>query len=261
MITTASRLRIACLGGIYEPQIFNAAEAAPGFMSPFFSHHSIDRLLSNTLTSSSSSQQSMTYSSLASIQASASSFQTIDIFLTNTWPPAITHFSQTFSQDPQMATAALGAPPLDDVIQKIKPRYHFSAGSGPQAQHPRFWEREPYIWDDEKGRISRFISLGPFGGEPPAGKKQRVHLYLSFCVFANTLFSGFMPSVFHQTMQPNLHLVRQMRPKTLSWGMELGFTNGHWIRMEVRISSSGMFSTPKRKTVFVRPSIGIWFRA
>lgn len=175
MVTTASRLRIACLGGIYEPQIFSTAEAAPGFMSPFFSHHTIDRLLSNTLASSSSQQSQKTYSSLASIQASASASQLIDIVLTNTWPSCVTNFSQTPFLDTQRETAAIGAPPLDDVIRKTKPRYHFAAGSGPQAQLPRFWEREPYVWDDEQGRISRFISLGPFGGEAPAGKKQRVH--------------------------------------------------------------------------------------
>lgn len=37
-----------------------------------------------------------------------------------------------------------------------------------------FWEREPYVWDDEAGRVSRFVSLGAFGGEPVSGKKQRV---------------------------------------------------------------------------------------
>jgi hypothetical protein len=74
--------------------------------------------------------------------------------------------------------AAIGAPPLDDVIRKTKPRYHFAAGSGPQAQQPKFWEREPYVWNDEKGRVSRFISLGSFGGEAPSGKKQRVHIEL-----------------------------------------------------------------------------------
>lgn len=38
-----------------------------------------------------------------------------------------------------------------------------------------FWEREPFVWDDEGGRVSRFVSLGAFGGEAPtSGKKQRV---------------------------------------------------------------------------------------
>jgi hypothetical protein len=37
-----------------------------------------------------------------------------------------------------------------------------------------FWEREPFVWDEEEARVSRFVSLGAFGGEPTAGKKQRV---------------------------------------------------------------------------------------
>jgi hypothetical protein len=41
-----------------------------------------------------------------------------------------------------------------------------------------FWEREPFVWDDEDGRVSRFVSLGAFGGEPTAGKKQRVGILL-----------------------------------------------------------------------------------
>ncbi|KAJ2934947.1 hypothetical protein H1R20_g2137, partial [Candolleomyces eurysporus] len=60
--------------------------------------------------------------------------------------------------------------PLDDVVAKIKPRYHFAAAGG---RPPKFWEREPFVWDGEDGRISRFISLGAFGNEPATGKKQR----------------------------------------------------------------------------------------
>ncbi|KAF8201776.1 hypothetical protein BJ912DRAFT_517139 [Pholiota molesta] len=49
IVTTASGIRIACLGGIYDPSIYGSAEAAPGFMSPFFSYHTVDRLLSTRL--------------------------------------------------------------------------------------------------------------------------------------------------------------------------------------------------------------------
>lgn len=148
-------------------------------MSPFFSHHTIDRLLSNTLTSSTNQQtqnKKSTYASLASIQASASSSQSIDILLTNAWPVCITQLCQSYLADPQ---PNLRAPPLDEVIRKIKPRYHFAAGVG-KSQPPMFWEREPYVWDDEKGRVSRFVSLGAFGGETVAGKKQRVSMELVF---------------------------------------------------------------------------------
>jgi hypothetical protein len=43
-----------------------------------------------------------------------------------------------------------------------------------------FWEREPFVWDDEGGRVSRFVNLGSFGGPLVGGKKQRVwSLFLS----------------------------------------------------------------------------------
>lgn len=88
--------------------------------------------------------------------------------MTNVWPAAITQFSSVPLPDPSLDSG--GAPPLDDVIRRTKPRYHFAAAGG----HPsKFWEREPLIWDDEEGRISRFVSLGAFGGEPTLGKKQR----------------------------------------------------------------------------------------
>ncbi len=113
-----------------------------------------------------SSQKS--YTSLASIQASAASSQLIDILLTNVWPLSITQFSA--APLPDLELSALGAAPLSDVIRKTKPRYHFAAAGGIP---PKFWEREPYVWDDEQGRVARFVSLGAFGGEPTAGKKQR----------------------------------------------------------------------------------------
>ncbi|KAF8965212.1 CwfJ C-terminus 1-domain-containing protein-like protein, partial [Flammula alnicola] len=181
IVTTANGLRIACLGGIYDPSIYGSAEAAPGFLSPFFSYHTIDRLLSNTLVKAPTSNQK-SYSSLASIQASASSSQLIDVLLTNEWPLSITQFSSAPLPDPQLSSN--GAAPLSDVIRKTKPRYHFAARGG---HPPKFWEREPYVWDDEQGRISRFVSLGAFGGEPVSGKKQR--WFYAFSIAPNTFTS------------------------------------------------------------------------
>jgi len=60
---------------------------------------------------------------------------------------------------------------LDEVIRKVKPRYHFAALGG---RPPQFWERAPFVWDDEGGRVSRFVSLGAFGAEVAGGKKPRV---------------------------------------------------------------------------------------
>lgn len=62
------------------------------------------------------------------------------------------------------------------MIRKVKPRYHFSALGG---RPPQFWEREPFLWDDEAGRVSRFVSLGAFGAEATGGKKPRVRQNLT----------------------------------------------------------------------------------
>ncbi|KAL0568073.1 hypothetical protein V5O48_013917 [Marasmius crinis-equi] len=168
LVTTANGLRVACLGGTYNEDVYSSADAAPGFASPFFSAQSIERLLSNTLATTSSSKQD--YKSLASIQSSSSSSQLVDIFISNTWPDSVSQFSTV--PIPNTEGGLSGAVPLDDVVRRIKPKYYFAACGG---KPPVFWEREPYVWEDEPGgRISRFVSLGAFGGEQPAsGKKQR----------------------------------------------------------------------------------------
>uniref|UniRef100_A0A8H7Y5J6 CCHC-type domain-containing protein n=1 Tax=Psilocybe cubensis TaxID=181762 RepID=A0A8H7Y5J6_PSICU len=199
IITTANGLRIACLGGTYDPAIFGSAEAAPGFMSPFFSYHTIDRLLSNTLVKSSNSSQK-SYSSLASIQASASSSQLVDILLTNVWPISISNLSSVPLPDPQLRS--IGAPPLNEVIRKIKPRYHFAAGPS------RFWEREPYAWEDEEGRVSRFVSLGAFGGVPVEGKKQR--WFYAFNI--SPIVAATTPAALHTNLTKNPFLESAPRP-------------------------------------------------
>lgn len=108
-------------------------------------------------------------SSLASIMAAASSSSLVDILLSHVWPSAITEFST--APLPSPALPNIGASPADEIISKLKPRYIFASGGG---QPPHFWEREPFVWDEEGGRVSRFVGLGAFGGEPPAeGKKQR----------------------------------------------------------------------------------------
>ncbi|TFK76363.1 nuclear protein [Pluteus cervinus] len=171
LVTTANGLRIGCLGGIFENTVYSSSEAAPaciplGFSSPFFSVQTTERLLSNTLSKGSSVRD---YKSLASIQSSATSSQRVDVLLTNAWPSAITQLSST--PLPQSSLASTGCYPLDDIVKRLQPRYHFAALGG---KPPVFWEREPYVWEDDstEARISRFISLGSFGGESQ-GKKQR----------------------------------------------------------------------------------------
>ncbi|TFK42465.1 CwfJ C-terminus 1-domain-containing protein-like protein, partial [Crucibulum laeve] len=168
IVTTASGLRIACLGGIYDASVYSSAEAAPVCRS-----QTLERLLSNTLAKSTSKKD---YKSLATIQGSASSSQIVDILITNTWPSLIPEFSA--SQLSEAEVRRIAAPALNELIRKIKPRYHFSASGHP----PKFWEREPFLWDDEEGRISRFVNLGAFGREPVTGKKQRACSHLFLCI-------------------------------------------------------------------------------
>ena len=110
------------------------------------------------------------FSSLAAIRAAASSTSLIDVMISNVWPEPITQFSDVTLPSPELAS--IGVQPAGDIVRSTKPRYFLAASGG---KPPKFWEREPFVWDDEQGRVSRFISLGAFGGEQPAtGKKQRV---------------------------------------------------------------------------------------
>ncbi|KAF4603696.1 hypothetical protein EYR40_000864 [Pleurotus pulmonarius] len=167
ILTTPHGLRIACLGGVYETSVYASAEAAPGFASPFFSKQTTEKLLANTMTNSASSKP-QNYTSLAAIRSQSAPTQLVDILMTNAWPSSIAQFSSVPLPSPDLP--ANGAPPLDEVIRNIKPRYHFAAKGG---QPPVFWEREPYTWDRDSGRVSRFVSLGAFGGEVTTGKKPR----------------------------------------------------------------------------------------
>ncbi|KII88125.1 hypothetical protein PLICRDRAFT_41246 [Plicaturopsis crispa FD-325 SS-3] len=164
IFTTAHGLRIACLGGIYDPDVFTSAEAAPGFSSPFFSTQTVERLLANTLIKSTPAKTaSKNYTSLAAIRDTAAPSQLVDVLLSTVPPDSISHFASPPSP-------TYGVPPLDDIVRKTKPRYHFTVGAGTP---PAFWERPPFVWDDEQGRITRYVGLGAFGGDPGPGKKQR----------------------------------------------------------------------------------------
>ncbi|KAH8826884.1 nuclear protein [Flagelloscypha sp. PMI_526] len=167
-LTTANGLRIACLSGLYDPDVYSTSETAPGFLSPYFSSQTVDRLLSNSLSTSSSSTGN--YGSLASIQASASTTQTVDILISHSWPSSIANFANVppLSEDEFRGVIA---DPIDEVTRKLKPKYHFVSAGG------KFWEREPYVWTDEGGRVSRFVTLGSFGGDPPPGQKKQRWFY------------------------------------------------------------------------------------
>ncbi|KAI0053904.1 nuclear protein [Auriscalpium vulgare] len=163
VLTTAEGLRIACLGGAFKPEIYEGSEMLHGFSSPVFTSQTVSKLLSNTLSTSAPKG-----SSLASIMSSSSSSTLVDILISHVWPASITELSSVPLPSPDLSE--LGAPPADEIIKKIKPRYIFSSGGG---HPPSFWEREPFVWEGDEARASRFVGLGAFGGAPTTGKKQR----------------------------------------------------------------------------------------
>ncbi|KAI0094333.1 CwfJ C-terminus 1-domain-containing protein-like protein [Irpex rosettiformis] len=172
VMTTAHGLRIACLGGIYDANLYSVSETVHGFTSPFFTSLTVEKLLANTMANSTDTKNS-SYDSLAAIRAGSSNSQLIDILLTNAFPAHITAFSSAPLPTPIFPPPTLVSDPVADVVRRIKPRYHFVAGGGSQTS-PQFWEREPFVWDGEDGRVTRFLSLGAFGGPVPAtGKKPR----------------------------------------------------------------------------------------
>ena len=145
-------------------------------MSPYFTSQTVEKLISNTMTQTQPSSKATSYGSLASIKANASTSPLLDVLLTNAFPQGISTFSNAPFPSPDFG-AAVEAAPVADVVAQTKPRYHFAVGtsSSTGGQSPVYWEREPFVWDNESGRFTRFISLGAFGGEAaPSGKKQRV---------------------------------------------------------------------------------------
>ncbi len=237
-MTTAHGLRIACLGGIYEPNIYSVSESVhvrlvvtlflqrfsphpQGFTSPYFTNQTVEKLLANTMTKSETATKSKdtSYGSLAAIRASTASSQLIDILLTNTYPANVTAFSRAPLPSPSFPSPP-GAEPIAEVLRRTKPRYHFAAGGGSQDP-PMFWEREPIVWKEESDRAMRFVSLGAFGGIPTEGKKPRVSPS-SLIWFARAIdlgFSGFMLLVSHRIhlpVHPHPHLPMQRKTPLLN---------------------------------------------
>lgn len=114
----------------------------------------------------------------------------LDILLTHLWPISISQHSPTAPALVEYISNT--APPLDEVVRRSRPRYHFAAGGKPS----RFWEREAFAWEDASppSRATRFISLGSFGEpERPGIKKARVRrIALSPVSCLLPPFSGFM---------------------------------------------------------------------
>ncbi|KAL7283651.1 hypothetical protein ACG7TL_003087 [Trametes sanguinea] len=196
VLNTAQGIRIASLGGIYDSNVYTAADSAHGFTSPYFTSQTVEKLLANTMTSS--KPQERNYTSLAAIASSTTPSQLVDILISNAWPAGITQFSSAPLPAPELAS--IGVEPVAEIVRKTKPRYHFAAGGG---HPPKFWEREPYVWEEDNARVSRFVSLGAFGGEQPSGKKQR--WFYAFSIAPLTPTSEPPPKPANATQNPFLH--------------------------------------------------------
>ncbi|KAG8958921.1 hypothetical protein FRC00_002149 [Tulasnella sp. 408] len=169
LLVTSQGLRVGIFGGTYDPEGFNLP--LPEDVHPLsvasFDSHMLKSFLANPLLP----QEGQPSASTSFSAAKNGHNQYIDILMTHEWPAGITQHCTLPLPDP--GSPKWGAQPLQ-ALARLRPRYHFASGGGPQ---PIFWERQPYVWDEDS-RVSRFVSLGAFGGpEPEAGKKKERWFY------------------------------------------------------------------------------------
>jgi hypothetical protein len=134
--------------------------------------------LFRVLPSEGSSKQieDQSYSSLSAIATAIESSQAVDVIITHSLPSSVTDLSSFPLPHPD--ATKICAPPLDGMMKRIRPWYHFAAAGGVFQEReplvwdgeplvwdgePLVWDSEPLVWDDEADRITRFASLGPFG--------------------------------------------------------------------------------------------------
>lgn len=97
--------------------------------------------------------------------------QSADILLTTMWPQGVTKGSKVpLSPD---NTPSKTSKEIATLCATLKPRYHLS-----MSQDAFFWEREPFLHQakdqTEKPRITRFISMAPFGN---ANKAKAIYAF------------------------------------------------------------------------------------
>lgn len=164
ILRTSQGLRMAWLGGSGDGN--SGAAAMQDDEERKSTSHLTNDDIADFLAKSIPSGQTSTFAAEPSAED-----QHVDILLTHDWPAGITQHCTTAL--PATDASSWGVLPLRDVVGKLRPRYHFASGGGTL---PVFWERQPYGWGGEDVRVTRFVSLGAFGGpEPEAGqKKERV---------------------------------------------------------------------------------------
>ncbi|EJD53148.1 hypothetical protein AURDEDRAFT_81386, partial [Auricularia subglabra TFB-10046 SS5] len=163
ILTTEHNLRIgSCAGGKYDASTYKTADRDAH--SPSLTAKDVELFLSNPLLATPEQDPQ----SLAAAKAAQSQQLGVDILLTHLWPISISQHSSTAPA--LVEYIGNTSPPLDDVVRRSQPRYHFVSGGKPS----RFWEREPFTWEEPgaAARATRFISLGSFGEPEVAGVKK-----------------------------------------------------------------------------------------
>lgn len=192
-LSTLEGIRIACFGGVYDPEKFNSADldsttsVSRRSSSPYSTTQwNVSPAQPYYITS-----ESVT-SFLARLQPSSTSApKPIDILLSHSLPQLLTLHSSNPPKDP--TAPAWGSPALTDVVKAVKPRYYFAGG-----EKACFWEREPWVWDEQdevsgqRNKVTRFINLAEFGNKD----KERVRLasLLPHAVYSLWHGSGSTPS-------------------------------------------------------------------
>ncbi|KZV96189.1 nuclear protein [Exidia glandulosa HHB12029] len=178
VVATPQGIRIgSCGGGKYDATAFKTTDKQE--YTPYITSSAVDALLSHpTLASADANSQTLTEANGAQHTDVG-----LDILVTHLWPISISQHSPTA---PALAEyIGNTAPPLDEVVRRTKPRYHFAA-SNPS----RFWEREAFVWEEAGSatRATRFIGLGSFGEpEQPGVKKPRWFYAFSIASGTQTL--------------------------------------------------------------------------
>ncbi|KAI6781060.1 uncharacterized protein J7T54_003227 [Emericellopsis cladophorae] len=89
-----------------------------------------------------------------------------DILLTSMWPANVWKGSNV-ALDPTQQASLQTSEAISELCAALKPRYHLSASPG-----SFFYEREPFIHPNESDadplRVTRFISMAPFGNQAKA---------------------------------------------------------------------------------------------
>ncbi|KAG8943435.1 hypothetical protein FRC04_002900 [Tulasnella sp. 424] len=191
LLVTSQGLRVGIFGGTYDPEGFNLP--LPEDVHPLsvasFDSHMLKAFLANPLLPQEGQPSASTSFS------AAKNPQYIDILMTHEWPAGITQHCTLPLPDP--GSPSWGAHPLQ-ALARLRPRYHFASGGGPR---PIFWERQPYVWDEDS-RVSRFVSLGAFGGPDPEAGKKKERWFYAFSIAPQTEPSQPQPRPANATPSP-----------------------------------------------------------